>query len=179
MSAQRILDQLYTCGTGKIRNPRTDRCVQASGPLGRALNAAAVALRAGESPKRCSRGFFDPAAQKCTTNKARIAALRELTARYQLGRGSNGNSRAMSKLITSQAISKALAANARAERNEAGSMFERLAGYSTDLRAQLQEAQALALNMQRRLTDAERQRNQYRRELNAARAQLRNVIKIA
>lgn len=184
-----VLDRLYTCGAGRIRNPRTDRCVKASGPLGRALNAAAVSLRAGESLKRCNKGAYDPGAQECTTDKHRVSALRELTARYQLARGSNGNSRAMSKLITSQAISKALAANARSERNEVASMFERLAAYSTDLeagrvrnvqalRAGLEEVQVRAMDLQRRLAAAERERNQYRRDLNAARAQLLQVTKM-
>ena len=178
-----VLDRLYTCGRGRIRNPRTDRCVQAKGPLGQALHATALALRAGQSLKQCNKGVYDPAAGECTTDRNRASALRELVARHQLARGSNGNARAMAKLITSQAIGKALAANARAERNEVASMFERLAAYSTDLeqgrmrnvralRTGLEEVQARALNLQRRLTNAERQRDQYRRELNAARAQL-------
>ena len=175
-----MLDALYTCGTAQVRNPRTDRCVRLDGALGRGLHAAAKALRAGAEIKKCHKGAFDPSVGRCIADTNRAAALRELLARYALASGSsNRNAAALSSMVTSQALAKAAAADARAERNEAGSMFQQLAGYSTDLQRQLAEAQSRALNLQQRLANAERQRNQARRDLGAVRALLRQATNAA
>lgn len=163
MSSERskVLDRLYTCGSGKIRNPRTDRCVRVSKPLGAALHAAAQTLRTKGTLPACNKGVYDASAQQCTSDKSRAGALRELASRYRLAAGSNGNAASTAKFITSQAFAKAVAANAR--RGDA-----QLAEY-------LEEMQAMMLDMQRRLTNAESQRNRYRKDLDSARAQLRQL----
>lgn len=107
-----VLDGLYTCGAGQIRNPRSRRCVRADGRLGRALHAAAQALRTNGAAKPCPKGVYDAATGKCTRDKARAAALRDLQARYRLASGYNGESAATAKLVAGQAFGKAVAADA-------------------------------------------------------------------
>ena len=192
---KQVLDRLDTCGPGQIRNPRTDRCVRRDKPLGRALHAAAQALRAG-APKMpaCPKGgeAYDPAARACTADRYRAPALRELLTRYAWaeaanrgGAGNSGaNSAAVARLITSQALAKAAAANDRrhnaanrarkeASLREAGGMFNQLAAYSEGLRSQGDSNAQTILRLQAALGEAARELDRTRRDLDSSRQKVK------
>lgn len=179
---KQVLDRLDTCGAGRIRNPRTDRCVRRDRPLGRALVAAAQALRAGAEMPACAKAgeAYDHAEQGCTSDRYRAPALRDLLTRYEWARAANNSgttglddSRALARLIASQALAKATAANNRrshaADLTEAGAMVERLATYGGGLRSQANSNEQTILRLQAALELARRERELCRRDLEGAR----------
>ncbi len=188
-SRKQVLDRLDTCGPGKIRNPRTDRCVRRDQPLGRALHAAAEALRAGTRLPACAPAgqAYDPAAKGCTSDRYRAPALRDLMTRYawaaaanNSGRTSAKNSAALSRLIASQALAKAAAANNRrshaANLGEAGAIIEGLAAYSGGLRERADSNAQNLLDVRKALDAALIELEACRRNLEAERSKTLDIV---
>lgn len=184
-----VLARLASCGPGQVRNPRTDRCLKASGPTGRALAAAAEAMRSGGHLPACRRGVHDHASGRCTTERYRAEALRVLWARYgtavaanRRGRGRTTtveNTASIARAMTSAALLRAVkndsAARERAAAGdlaEAGRSFDALASYVDTLRENGASKNAEALWLGERLAAAEARRDAAEAGLRACRQTL-------
>jgi hypothetical protein len=98
------------CPAGTVRNPRTYRCVKVTRPLGAAIQAAARVLAANGSLSACEDPSkeFDPHIGRCTDDRPRVLALREVK---RLARNEAATARTLASAIAATAVSKATRRN--------------------------------------------------------------------
>lgn len=116
-----MFEDVFTCGNGLVRNPSSARCVRTSRSLGRAIKAAAEALRRGEVPSPCTAGAYNFSRKECVSQAAIAKALAKM---HRESSGADKNTRLISKLLASQALSRsAYASNLSNARALAGAAF--------------------------------------------------------
>lgn len=142
---------VYTCGSGKIRNPRTARCVSAALPLGAAIDAAVQAALAGRVPPRpCgSAQAYDFATRGCVGDRARVQALTEVKKRG--GLASAANAAAAAKNVTHAIFAGIKDRNAAANHEEAVQLLAYLQGQVRTCAAQLEAARSRERDLTRAL----------------------------
>lgn len=146
---QRVYDEVYAgCGAGKVRNPRTARCVRKRRPLGAAIHAAAQQLMQGAAVPACgARAAWDFAARECVADAPRVGALRALYGKWGLAAAANASGR-----------------NARNREARAA-----------ELEARAQELEARVLSYNQRLANGDQRLTRCQADLARARDKVRMV----
>ena len=166
-----MYDEVYAgCGAGRVRNPRTARCVKKRRALGAAIHAAAQQLAQGDGrvPPCGPKTAWDFATRGCVADAARVRALRALYDRWALADAANASTR-------NRANRDARAARAADLQARAADLQARAEARAAELEARAADLEARVLGYDQRLANGDQRLARCQADLTRARQKVRMI----